>query len=383
VAGVTALCGPAADYRCTTAGYNGQGDGWWGARYAGAASSNQYGRHNCTLYAAYRVAKNGMPDPGWNDNANAWDTRAYAAGTRVDQLAAVGAVAQWNGGQAGHVAYVERVSDTAIEVTDDNFGLNTTDRWRIARSSPAWPDNFIHFRDIVTPMAEHRWFLSNYKQASPPDVNSFLWGRIGDVAIAGNWDGVGGDTVGIFRSGTWFLSNYNQAAPPHVTTFTFGAPGDIPVVGDWNGDGIDTVGVFRAGTWYLSNYNRTSPPNVIKFSWGRSTDIPLAGNWDGVRGDTPGLFRAGTWYLSNYNQANPPGLSAFVWGRPTDTPVTGNWDGVGGDTPGIHRGASWYLSNYNRSSPPGVTPFTWGRASDAAISGDWDGVRGETPGIGR
>jgi hypothetical protein len=54
---------------------------------------------------------------------------------------APGAIAQWNGGSFGHVAYVEVVTDAYIEVTDDNYGLNTTDRWRINTTSPAWPDN--------------------------------------------------------------------------------------------------------------------------------------------------------------------------------------------------------------------------------------------------
>ena len=48
------------------------------------------------------------------------------------------------------VAYVEVVTADYIEVTDDNYGSNVTDRWRIARSSPAWPDNFIHLRDLAT-----------------------------------------------------------------------------------------------------------------------------------------------------------------------------------------------------------------------------------------
>ena len=91
---------------------------------------------------------NGVGDPGWSNNANGWDTSAYSHGTPVDQRAAVGAIAQWNGGSLGHVAYVEVVTPSYIEITDDNFGTNVTDRWRIATSSPAWPDNFIHFKDL-------------------------------------------------------------------------------------------------------------------------------------------------------------------------------------------------------------------------------------------
>ena len=33
--------------------------------------------------------------------------------------------------------------------------------------------------------------------------------------------------------------------------FQYGTPGDVPIAGDWNGDGIYTIGVFRDGTWFL------------------------------------------------------------------------------------------------------------------------------------
>ena len=98
-AGVARLCGPSPAYACTTAGYAGKSTGWWGAKYgAGYASANQFGYHNCTLYAAFRVAQNGLGDPGWSDNANGWDTKAWNAGTHVDQSPGLGSVAQWNTG---------------------------------------------------------------------------------------------------------------------------------------------------------------------------------------------------------------------------------------------------------------------------------------------
>jgi len=153
VSGVTVLCGPQAlDYSCTRAGYAGQNAGWPGAKYgAGYAATNQYGLHNCTLYAAYRLLANGLADPGWSANANDWDTAAAARGTRVDQSAAVGSIAQWNAG-AGHVAYVEAVDSTGITITADSYiNANTgwTNSFKIAPGSPAWPDNFIHLKDVA------------------------------------------------------------------------------------------------------------------------------------------------------------------------------------------------------------------------------------------
>lgn len=145
VNGVTRLCGPSAGYQCTTGGYSGQSEGWSGRRYGAAVSTrNEYGYHNCTLYVAWRLERNGLADPGWNDNATGWDTMASSHNVPVDQTAAVGSVAQWNQVH-GHVAFVEIVTDSYIEVTDDNYGLNYTTRHRIQRGSAAWPDNFIHF----------------------------------------------------------------------------------------------------------------------------------------------------------------------------------------------------------------------------------------------
>lgn len=156
VAGVTYQCGPDAGYTCTTGGYGAsaaEASGWPWRYYGGSnASYNNAGPHNCTLYVAFRLAEAGVPDPHWSANANEWDTSA--SGVPVDQTAAVGAIAQWNGGKLGHVAYVESVSSSGIVITDDNYYYGTsapnggyTDKIYISNSSPAWPDNFIHFKD--------------------------------------------------------------------------------------------------------------------------------------------------------------------------------------------------------------------------------------------
>jgi surface antigen len=154
-ASVTKLCGPEASFRCATGGYDGTaaqigGNGWATWQYwAYGSAVNATQRHNCTTYAAFKLQRNGAPYPGWTGNARDWDTKAAAAGTRVDQAPAVGAVAQWNGGTLGHVAYVETVTPSYIEVTDDAYGSNRTSRIRIATGSNAWPDNFLHFKDVV------------------------------------------------------------------------------------------------------------------------------------------------------------------------------------------------------------------------------------------
>ncbi|MEV0455780.1 CHAP domain-containing protein, partial [Catellatospora methionotrophica] len=203
--GVTVVCAPHPGYACTGGGYSGQNTGWPGARYAAAASVNTYGRHNCTLYAAYRLAANGLADPGWNDDAHAWDTRAASGGALVDQTPVTGAIAQWNSGY-GHVAYVEVVHPDYIEITDDSYGSNVTRRLRIARTSPTWPDNFIHLRDVGTGghlrqfyVADGSWTAFDLSSAtgvsvagSPASGAGGLWardtnGQLRQFYVAGGW----------------------------------------------------------------------------------------------------------------------------------------------------------------------------------------------------
>ena len=188
VSGVTQLCGPSASYSCDTGGYSGQSTSWWGSYYgAGQASRNSYGYHNCTLYAAYRIAQNGAPNPGWHANASGWATEAASHGTLVNQTPAVEAVAQWN---ANHVAYVEAVTSSYIEVTDDNYKLNTTDRFRIATGSAAWPDNFIHFHDVFRPSNTFGWQSMSYLGTDTLTggqglrANQYIMSQNGEFALA-------------------------------------------------------------------------------------------------------------------------------------------------------------------------------------------------------
>jgi surface antigen len=157
--GVTSLCYDKTGFSCAGAGYNGTlsefGTSGWGTYYWSAGSSGPNGtKHNCTTYVGYRLLQNGYGYPGWHDNANGWALDAAnpsrkgsaAPSVTVDQNPIAGSIAQWNGGQNGHVAYVEAVTSTYIVITADNFGSDT-DRLKILRTSPYMPDNFIHFKD--------------------------------------------------------------------------------------------------------------------------------------------------------------------------------------------------------------------------------------------
>ncbi len=121
----------------------------------------------------------------------------------------------------------------------------------------------------------------------------FEFGQSNDIPIAGDWNGDGIRSIGIFRDGRWHFdtdgdgrwSNGDQTAQ-------FGQKGDLPVVGDFNGDGIDEIAVFRAGQWIIdSNGNRRIDPADRVIHFGQAGDKPMAGDFDGDGVDEPAVFR--------------------------------------------------------------------------------------------
>lgn len=130
------------DYHCDQSGY---------AEHAETSFWNMAPGHNCTNYVAYRLIQDGMPQQtDWLHNGGDWADDARAHTVPVDDVPAVGAVAQWTSGAggvsaAGHVAYVEQVGDGWIIVAEDNYSAGPMSTRKIQVGDPEWPSNFIHF----------------------------------------------------------------------------------------------------------------------------------------------------------------------------------------------------------------------------------------------
>ncbi|MFC4075345.1 CHAP domain-containing protein [Salinithrix halophila] len=88
-------------------------------------------KRQCTSFVAWRMNQrgvafeNGMRGGHWG-NAEHWDENARAIGYRVDNQAAVGAIAQFNPGEGGnvsfgHIAYVTGISGATITIEEYNF----------------------------------------------------------------------------------------------------------------------------------------------------------------------------------------------------------------------------------------------------------------------
>jgi len=176
---------------------------------------------------------------------------------------------------------------------------------------------------------------------SPRSVVTINFGTPGgvDVPVVGDWDGNGVDTPGVFNPQTnnWFLTNgvngqnVNNSFPPAAFQFFLGQVGDLPVAGDWNGDGFDTVGVFRTGnsTWFLSN-GFQGTIDIKPFIFGSLGSLPIAGDWNGDGIDSAGVFtpKVGLMSLNNVNAAgNGIGDIVFNFGQSGDLPLAGDWDG--------------------------------------------------------
>ncbi len=197
-----------------------------------------------------------------------------------------------------------------------------------------------------------QWHLRN----SAGVVTSFFFGNPVDLALAGDWDGDGDDTVGLYRQfdGFFYLRNSNTAGIADFACFA-GNPEDLAVAGDWDGDGDDTLGIYRPSEqrFYLFNKTCTGAPMgaaSINMMFGNPGDLPYAGDFDGDGMDEVGLFRPTTGFVY-YRNTLTTGIAdrSFFWGDPADRVFSGDWDGDGDDTPGLFRpsNTTFYLRNSN------------------------------------
>ena len=160
------------------------------------------------------------------------------------------------------------------------------------------------------------------------------------MPLAGDWDGDGIDTIGVFDPAgmAFFLKNtFTKGGADIAFNFGVAGQGAIPVVGDWNGDGIDTVGLFIPGTktFQLRNSNSNGGADVqfvYNVTSGGGFLKPVAGDWDGDGIDTIGLMvraiigTSTSFALRNSNSTGLPDVVVAL-GSISDLPIAGNYDG--------------------------------------------------------
>jgi hypothetical protein len=136
--------------------------------------------------------------------------------------------------------------------------------------------------------------------------------------------------------------------------FQYGSDGDRAVAGDFNGDGVSSIGVYREGTWYLDmdgNGRWSQGDQLVQM--GTDKDIPVVGDWNGDGTDELGLFRDGTWQLDiNGDHRIDANDRVFQLGGPHDKPVVGDFNGDGVDEVAVYQ-ETFTKPNEQASTEPG------------------------------
>ena len=225
-----------------------------------------------------------------------------------------------------------------------------------------------------------QWHL----RAPDGSVRTFWFGSPGDTPLVGDWNGDGVDTPGLYRqsSGQAFLLQSipnNGAAVVADLTFWFGIVGDVPIAGDWDGDGDDTLSIYRPseGRVYIINTHPSqggSPLANLSYYFGDPGDKPFAGDFDGDGVDTVGLHRESTGivYFTNVHKTSVAEFQ-FYFGSPGDRLVAGDWgvaDGI--DTPAVFRpsNTTWYF-RFSNTQGFADHEFVFGQSHWLPVAGSW------------
>ncbi|HYC59400.1 MAG TPA: hypothetical protein VEK79_07525 [Thermoanaerobaculia bacterium] len=261
--------------------------------------------------------------------------------------------------------------------------------------------------DLGVFQSETGTFVIRMPQLNFPDfvITLQFVGQPGDLPIAGDWDGDGVDTLGIYRRNGGFppifgLTNGHVAQDASLKpeiVFELGEETDLPVAGDWNGDGLDTVGVYRVGRSSFALVNNFGAGIAETFFFGEPDDLPLAGDWDGDGRDGVGTYREDEHAFRLTNDSGATTALLFRYLSIGDLPVAGDWDGVTEfattsfthaaiapvkrkpDTIGLYDFAreDFLLRDSNSTGLPDIVQPIFARDGDLPFTGDFD-ANGET-----
>ncbi|WP_423847997.1 CHAP domain-containing protein [Aeromicrobium sp.] len=153
-----------------------------------------YGGHNCTNYVAYRLGRDGVPEPSYLlGNANTWASRAKSHGVRVDSTPEVGAVGAWPG--RNHVVYIDEVGPGYLITSEDNWpGYYPKGMYRkikVTKGESAYPTQYIHFKGKTTINGPLPTVAGTAKVGSTLTATAGTW-TPSDVTLKYQWlrDGV-------------------------------------------------------------------------------------------------------------------------------------------------------------------------------------------------
>jgi surface antigen len=378
-----AACGALGD---SSHGYGGWENGSFWRMFAG---------DNCTNYAAFvESAVYGVAEPSYLlGNGGQWAATAAAHGVTVNDVPAVGAVAEWDGGApgmgpAGHVAVVEQVGPGYIVISQQAIGSDPDgyDWTRINAGFPAsdwqeWPDHFIHFAGTSAAPGVGYFDPRDraYRLRSAPDAPAVTVHRAfaGAVPLAGDWTGSGTDSIGWYdpRTGRFSVRDRVTGGPP-ARSFTFGPPGMVPLVGNWDGRGGDGVGYYDPDTgWFYLRNDLSAGRATAAFAFGPPGMIPVAGDWTGSGRSGVGYYdpATGRFYLRSALSSGPA-QEAFRFGPAHMIPLAGAWSGRAADGVGFYNPADgWFHLRDRLSAGRQTQEFKFGPGGMLPLAGNWGG----------
>jgi surface antigen len=137
---------------------------------------------NCTNYVAYRLQRNGASQLASSfGNAVGWKgvVRDKLGSGAVNKTPKVGSIAWWGAYSAsgiraaGHVAYVEKISDNGRTVYLSESHFDRGSRRLMVRSSDGyWPDYFLHIKDRPKTPASAPSSPPSSAPSSPPSTQA-------------------------------------------------------------------------------------------------------------------------------------------------------------------------------------------------------------------
>jgi surface antigen len=166
---------------------------------------------NCTSFVAWRLRmtnglsgfENHFGGVHWG-NADRWDDAAAELGYVVDDMPAVGAVAETDSGRVGHVAWVSAVGDGTVTVEEYNFGV--AGGYGV-RTVPTSDFHYLHLADV----APAPYLGSTRAGLATADSHGFAWtarttdhgallvrrptGQVGHLRAPGGWSALAAPTV--------------------------------------------------------------------------------------------------------------------------------------------------------------------------------------------
>ena len=198
--------------------------------------------------------------------------------------------------------------------------------------------------DGTADLAVYRPSTNTWFFKYPSGNTSYVLGAAGSTPVVGNFDGNAITETAAFvaSTGVWTISSSVGSTrtvtfPTSVANpFTPNAT-DVAVPGDYEGIGVDDLAVYRPSThtfYVLEGMGLNQTPNVVALSnitTGTAGDIPVPGNYDDAIGNNPVHITEPAVYNPTTGKWLIHGLSGdrTVQFTPGDIPSPGDYSGAG------------------------------------------------------